>query len=108
MKQKFLKQPTQSQYHLSYHSVRMKISTWNKDSHGLYDYESTTDSYRNEQFYIDMSTVIFRDANSNYFDKIGPITILQHESNIRPVRETFSNIGRISIERKEKNSVFKF
>lgn len=97
MKQKFLKPPSQSQYELSYSSVKMKISTWNKDSHGLYDYESNPESYRLEQFFIDMSTVIFRDAHSNFFHKKGPITILQHESNIRPVRETFSNIGKISI-----------
>lgn len=43
-----------------------------------------------------------------HFYNIGPITILQHEATMRPVRNTFENIGRISIERKEKNSVFKF
>lgn len=47
MKQKFMKLPKQSQYFYSYFSIRMKISTWNKDSHGLYDFECDCENYRN-------------------------------------------------------------
>ena len=43
----------------------MRLSTWNKDSHGLYDYESTSENYKTESFYIDASAIIYRDSNSN-------------------------------------------
>lgn len=45
--------------------IKLTISTWNKDSHGLYDYESTVQSYKTETFRIDNSTIIYRDALGN-------------------------------------------
>ena len=47
---------------LSYlYSVEVSISTWTKDSHGLYDYEAQEDSYRQETHFINKSCKIYRD-----------------------------------------------
>ena len=100
MKQKFTKLPSKSQYSPFYYSIRMKISTWNKDSHGLYDYESNCENYRNEIFYIEATTVVFRDANSNNINIKDPITVLQFESSLRNIRDSFLTIGKIAIDRK--------
>lgn len=37
------------------------VSTWIKDSHGLYDYEATEDSYKREIFYIKSSSKVYRE-----------------------------------------------
>lgn len=42
-------------------SVEVNISTWIKDSHGLYDYEAQEDAYRRETQYIKNSCKIYRD-----------------------------------------------
>ena len=44
----------------------MNISTWNKDSHGLYDYESGPDNYKNEVCKIENTTIIYRDSVGNH------------------------------------------
>ena len=44
-------------------SIELKISTWNKDSHGLYDYESPPENYKDDIFYIDSTTIVLRDVN---------------------------------------------
>ena len=88
----------------------MRISTWNKDSHGLYDYESTQDNYKTEQNYISATTIIYRDTNisSNVEGNSDTLTTLQLKSEARHIRETILPIATISIERKENAATFKF
>ena len=35
---KFTRPPQKAQYSTTLCSIEMRLSTWNKDSHGLYDY----------------------------------------------------------------------
>ena len=88
----------------------MRISTWNKDSHGLYDYESTQDNYKTEQNYIDASTIIYRDINStsNLNAITDPLTTLQLKSEARHLRDSVLAIATVSIDRKENAGGFKF
>lgn len=51
---------------LSNPSIKLTVSTWNKDSHGLYDYESAIESYKIEEHKIENSTTIYRDSNSKF------------------------------------------
>ena len=43
----------------------MHISMWNKDSHGLYDFDSSPENYELQDFYIDRSVSIFRNFEDN-------------------------------------------
>lgn len=65
-----------AQYKLHNPSVKLTISTWNKDSHGLYDYESSTESYKSETVKIENTTVIYRDTNGNSVTNSAPRTLL--------------------------------
>ena len=58
----------------------MRISTWNKDSHGLYDYESLPENYKNDTLYIDATTVISRDLSRTSRVILDPLTSLQLKS----------------------------
>ena len=86
----------------------MRISTWNKDSHGLYDYESAQDNYKNDTYYIDATTLIYRDQISILFIILDSITALQTKSDARAMRDSFAQIATISIDRKENKSTYKF
>lgn len=44
--------------------IKLTISTWNKDSHGLYDYESGPENYKKEDMKIENTTIIYRDSNA--------------------------------------------
>lgn len=44
-------------------SVEIKVVTWSKDSHGLFDYESKTLDYK--RFTLDSTTKFFRNPTSN-------------------------------------------
>lgn len=44
-------------------SVEIKVVTWAKDSHGLFDYESKTLDYK--RFTLDNTTKFFRNPSSN-------------------------------------------
>lgn len=45
---------------LSLFSLEITVSTWIKDSHGLYDYEASEDSYKRDTFYVKNSGKIVR------------------------------------------------
>lgn len=47
---------------LSEPKVEVKAVTWNKDSHGLFDYESKSLSHK--RFLIDSSTRVYRNSVS--------------------------------------------
>jgi hypothetical protein len=42
-------------------SIEVVVSTWVKDSHGLYDYEAAEEFYKRETYYIRNSTKVFRE-----------------------------------------------
>lgn len=44
--------PEKAQYSLHLYSIKLSMSTWSKDSHGLYDYESSNESYKTENHKI--------------------------------------------------------
>ena len=46
---------------LSLFSLEIIVSTWIKDSHGLYDYEASEDSYKRDTFYVKNSGKIVRE-----------------------------------------------
>ena len=56
--------PQVSPVHLPLYSIEIKISTWTKDSHGLYDYEAQEDNYRTETVYVKNSCKIYRNNNT--------------------------------------------
>ncbi len=49
--------------------VEVKAVTWNKDSHGLFDYESKSLSHK--RFLVDSSTRVYRNSTSTYESYVG-------------------------------------
>lgn len=48
-------------------SIEMNASTWSKDSHSLYDYETTDGKFFSQLENIKQSVKIFRHVTSIYF-----------------------------------------
>lgn len=58
--------PASSSTHGNYISVDLTVSTWEKDSHGLYDYEMPTNRTQLRKFKIEGPCKIFR----NWLSKV--------------------------------------
>lgn len=58
-------------------SVEMNVTTWTKDSHGLYDYQAQPQQYRKEVFYLDIECKLFRDPTSKYMPYEDTTTFIQ-------------------------------
>ena len=55
------------------HILSLRTSTWHKDSHSLYDYESSKVTDYNIDFPIaEKSVAVFRKKNSTIFPNLGP------------------------------------
>ena len=46
-------------------SLEITITTWLKDSHGLYDYDALEDAYKRETLYVKNNCKILRDLEKN-------------------------------------------